>query len=56
MFWFFQLCEHLFEYISKPFPPPSAILYGRGGFDYRVFLLLDFKQHFRSYFISFFIE
>ncbi len=44
MYWFFQLCEHLFEYISTQFPPPSTILYGRGGFGYRVFLLLVFNN------------
>ncbi len=27
---FFQLCEHLFEYISTQFPPPSTSFYTEG--------------------------
>ncbi len=42
----FPISKHLFEYIGTgtQFPPPSAILYGIGGFDYRVFLLLGIRR------------
>jgi hypothetical protein len=64
---FFQIYEHLFEYIGTQFPPPSSLLYGKMGsitlFFFQVGILdmiqhfaLDIDRQFTFYFTSYCIE